>query len=68
MGGKHGKYVYIARKDGWYIKARVLKGKADTEPTKYIMLGFKRKDVPPTYKVIKEEMLPDEVIKKLYEV
>ena len=68
MGGKHGKYVYIARKDGWYVKARLLKGRAENDPEKYIILGFKRRDVPSTYKVIKEDMLPEEVVKKLYEV
>ena len=27
MGGKHGKYVYVERGDGWYVKVRVLKSR-----------------------------------------
>jgi hypothetical protein len=66
MGGKHGKYVYVRRKDGWYVKVRVLKGRDEKDPSKYIVVGPKRRDAPITFEVIEEDRLPDEVRRALY--
>ncbi len=68
VGGKHGKYVYIERRDGWYVKARVFKGREDADPDKYIIVGPKTRRPPLTYQVIGEDNLPDEVKARLYEV
>ena len=68
MGGKHGKYVYVRRNDGVYVKVRVLKSRSDEDPEKYIPLPFKTKNPPPTFKVLKEEELPDETREKLYTI
>jgi len=67
MGGKHGKYVYIARKDGWYVKARVFKNKPEDDPDKYLVIGPKTKNPPFTFEIVNEDDLPDEVRPKLYE-
>ncbi len=67
MGGKHGKYAYVERRDGWYVKVRVFKNR-DEEPDKYLIVGPKRRDAPPTFPLLKEEDLPEEVRAKLYEV
>ncbi len=68
MGGKHGKYVYVRRRDGWYVKVRVLKGRDESDPTRYIIVGPKRRDAPITFEVLREEDLPEEVRKALYTV
>lgn len=68
MGGKHGKYIYVERKDGWYIKVRVLKSRDPSDPDKYIVIGPKVKEPPYTYRVMKEDDLPDLVKEKLYMV
>ncbi len=68
MGGKHGKYIYVERNDGWFVKVRVLKSREPNDPEKYIIVGPKVKKPPLTYKVVKEEELPDEVRDKLYSV
>lgn len=68
MGGKHGKYVYVERRDGWYVKVRVLKGRDPSDPSKYIVVGPKTRNPPFTYKILKEEELPDEVKPLLYQV
>ncbi len=79
MGGKHGKYIYILRKDGWYVKVRVLnirlkkKGKKEetfdiNDPTRYIVVGPKTREAPISYYILKEDDVPDEVRKKLYMV
>ncbi len=68
MGGKHGKYIYVERKDGWYVKVRVLKSRDPSDPDKYIVIGPKVKEPPYTYRVMKEDDLPDLVKEKLYMV
>ncbi len=68
MGGKHGKYIYVERKDGWYVKVRALKSRDTNDPSKYIVVGPKTRKPPLTYKVLKEEELPDEVKPLLYQV
>jgi len=68
MGGKHGKYIYVQRKDGWYVKVRVLKSREPSDPDKYIVIGPKVKEPPYTYKVLKEDDLPDLIKEKLYMV
>ncbi len=68
MGGKHGKYAYVRRSDGWYVKVRVLKSRAEDDPSRYIPLGYKTRKPPITYPILREEELPDEVRAKLYEV
>ncbi len=68
MGGKHGKYVYVERSDGWFVKVRVLKSRDVNDPTRYIVVGPKTRNPPFTYKVFKEEELPDEVRPELYKV
>lgn len=68
MAGKHGKYAYVQRRDGWYIKVRVFKNKEESDPAKYLVVGPKRRDAPPTFPLLREEDLPDEVKAKLYEI
>lgn len=68
MGGKHGKYIYVERKDGWYIKVRVLKSRDPSDPDKYVVVGPKVKNPPYTYKIMKEDDLPELVKEKLYMV
>ncbi len=68
MGGKHKKYVYVRRKDGWYVKVRVLKNRADDDPEKYIIVGPKVKEPPITFEVIREEEVPEAIRDRLYSV
>ncbi len=68
MGGKHGKYIYVRRPDGWYVKVRVLKNREPKDPSRYIVVGPKTKTPPPTFEVMDYDELPDEVKPKLYEV
>jgi len=68
MGGKHGKYAYVRRSDGWYVKVRVLKSRSEDDPGKYILLSYKTRNPPLTYPILREEELPDEVRTKLYQV
>lgn len=65
MSGKHGKYVYVRRSDGWYVKVRVFKNRAEDDPERYIIVGPKVKEPPFTYEVLDEEELPEEVREKL---
>lgn len=67
MGLKHKKYVYVARSDGYYVKVRVLKSRTEEE-SKYIVVGPKVKNPPPTAKIIREETLPDTIRVALYSV
>jgi len=66
LGGKHGKYAYVMRRDGWYVKVRVIKSRAEDDPDRYIVVGPKVREAPITYQVLREEELPDEVVSKLY--
>ncbi len=68
MGLKHKKYVYVRRRDGWYVKVRVLKGLPDDRPEKYIVVGPKVREPPVTAVVLREEQLPEAARKALYEV
>ncbi len=68
MGGKHGKYAYVQRRDGLYVKVRVFKNKPDDSPDKYLVVGPKRRDAPPSYPLLREEDLPEEARRGLYEV
>jgi len=68
MGGKHGKYVYVKRSDGWYVKVRVFKSRAEDDPERYIVVGPKVKEPPFTYEVLDEEELPEEVREKLRDI
>ena len=68
MALKHKKYVYVRRADGWYVKVRVLKSRSDDDPSKYIVVGPKVKEPPFTAQILREEQLPEEVRKQLYEV
>ena len=68
MGGKHGKYAYVDRGDGWYVKVRVLKSRDENDPSRYIVVGFKTRKPPRTYPLLDLEQLPEEVKEKLYYV
>jgi len=68
MGGKHGKYVYVDRGDGWYVKLRVLKSRDEDDVSRYIVVGFKTRKPPATYPILYIDELPEEVQRKLYEV
>ncbi|MET1101776.1 MAG: DUF5622 domain-containing protein [Pyrodictiaceae archaeon] len=63
MGGKHGKYAYVLREDGWYVKVRLLKSRSDDSPDKYVIVGFKTRKAPETYPIIRLEDLPEEDMK-----
>ena len=66
MGGKHKKYAYVERKDGWYVKVRVFKNRSDDDPEKYLVVGPKVKEPPITFIVLKEDDLPEEARRQLY--
>lgn len=66
MGGKHGKYAYVLRSDGWYVKVRILKSRNEKDPSRYIVVGPKRREPPTTYPVLREDEVPEEVRKQLY--
>jgi hypothetical protein len=80
MGLKHGKYIYVERKDGWYIKIRVLNirlkksGKKEkysfdiNDPSKYVVLPVKTKRPPIKAQIMKEEDIPEEVRIQLYRI
>lgn len=68
MGGKHGKYAYVLRNDGWYVKVRVLKSRKDEDASKYVVVGPKRKEPPATFPVLKEDEVPEEVRRQLYQL
>jgi len=68
MGGKHKKYVYVRRRDGWYVKIRVLKNRADDDLERYIIVGPKVREPPITFEVIREEEIPETVRERLYSV
>ncbi len=67
MALKHGKYVYIERSDGYYVKARVFKSR-DEESTKYIIIGPKLRKPPMNAAIVKETQLPNTIKEKLYTV
>ncbi|MEN3000050.1 MAG: DUF5622 domain-containing protein [Acidilobaceae archaeon] len=67
MGGKHGKYMYVKRGDGLYVKVRVLKSR-EQGPAKYVILGPAAKVPPMGFELMKEEDLPEEAREELYKV
>jgi hypothetical protein len=77
MGLKKEKYLYIERKDGWYVKVRALnirlkkKGKEKvsydiTDPTRYVLTGIKTRRLPFKAQILKEDDVPPDVRKLLY--
>ncbi|WP_131160094.1 DUF5622 domain-containing protein [Aeropyrum pernix] len=66
MGGKHSKYVYVKRGDGWYVKVRVFKNRPHDSPERYLIVGPKRREAPITFQVLEEDELPEEVRRALY--
>jgi len=68
LAGKHGKYAYVARSDNWYVKVRVLKKRDESDPGRYVVVGFKTRRPPATYPLLKEEELPEEARRSLYMV
>lgn len=80
MGLKHGKYIYVKRKDGWYVKVRVLnirfkkKGKSEkysfdiNNPEKYIVLPVKSRKPPIKAQIVNEEDLPETIRVKVSEI
>ncbi len=68
MGGKHQKYAYVKRIDGWYVKVRVFKNREEGSSDKYLVVGFKTKKAPTTFPIIDEEELPGEVRRIVREV
>ncbi|AFK50430.1 hypothetical protein TCELL_0005 [Thermogladius calderae 1633] len=70
MGLKHGKFIYVERADGFYVKVRLLKvrfgkkGKSSGDfnnPQNYVVLPFKTRKPPASAVVVKGQDLPDEV-------
>ncbi len=68
MGGKRGKYAYVERDDGWFVRIRVIKTRSDDDPDKYVPTGFKTRKPPLTYQIIREDDLPEEARKRIKEV
>lgn len=77
MGLKHGKYVYVERKDGWFIKVRLLgvrfkkesrQGVDINDPNRYVILPVKTKNPPYRAIIVREEDLPQSVREKIYSV
>ncbi len=66
MGGKHGKYVYVRRRDGWYVKVRLFKNRGSEDPNRYLVVGPKRREAPITFEVLEEEELPEAARRALY--
>jgi len=67
MGGKHGKYVYVRRRDGWFVKVRVFKSRPEDDPERYLVVGPRVREPPFTFGVLEEDDLPEEVRGRLYE-
>ncbi len=66
LSGKHGKYVYVRRRDGLYVKVRVLKSREEKDPSRYIVVGPIVKNPPISYDVLNESDIPAEVRQQLY--
>ncbi|MCS7106492.1 MAG: DUF5622 domain-containing protein [Acidilobaceae archaeon] len=65
MGGKHGKFAYVKRKDGLYVKVRLLKSR-EQDPSKYLVVGPAVRSPPPGFELMKEEELPEGKREELY--
>ncbi len=80
MGLKHGKYIYVERKDGWFVKVRVLNirfkktGKSEkysfdiNDPTRYIVLSVKTRNPPHKAIIVREDDLPEQIRKQVENV
>lgn len=78
MGLKHGKYIYVERGDGLYVKIRLLgirfkkggkKSEADyNDPSRYVVLPVKQLAPPRGAVVIKAEDLPEAVRRLVEEI
>lgn len=75
MGLKHGKYIYVKRSDGVYVKVRVLnirlkkKQELDlSDPSRYIVMNVKTVKPPANAVVLSEDALPQAVRNLLHEV
>lgn len=66
VGLKKGKYIYVEVGKDKYIKVRVLKSKAENNPSRYIPLNICVKKPPNTAKVIRAADLPSEVVNEIY--
>lgn len=64
MGAKHEKYIYVSTNSSRIYKFRTFKGRSDTSPEKYIVVGRVAK-VPRKGKTLKVEELPKEVKESL---
>lgn len=67
MGGKHGKYAYVDMGNGWYVKVRVLKSRDEKDPDRYIPVGFRTRNPPYTFPILKLEELPEEARRRIME-
>lgn len=67
MGGKHGKYVYVKRGDGLYVRVRVLKSR-EQDPAKFVIIGPAVRAPPLGFELLKEEDLPESTREELSKV
>ncbi|MEM0380677.1 MAG: DUF5622 domain-containing protein [Desulfurococcaceae archaeon] len=74
---KHGKYIYVERKDGWFVKIRVLgvrfkkesrQGVDINDPNRYIVIPFKTKKPPLNATIVREEDIPQIVRERVYSI
>ncbi|MEM0361741.1 MAG: DUF5622 domain-containing protein [Sulfolobales archaeon] len=65
MGLKKGKYIYVELGKDRYVKVRVLKGRAEDNPSRYIPLNTSVKKPPRTAKVVRAADLPSEIVSKI---
>lgn len=76
MGLKHRKYIYVKRSDGYYVKVRVLNIRFGSKmeqgdlsnPSRYVVVGYKTLKPPRTAVIVNEETLPDETRKAIYSI
>lgn len=77
LGLKHGKYIYVRRSDGWYVKVRILgirfKKKSEenidiNDPNRYIVLPVKTREPPQKAVIVREENIPEVVRKTLWRI
>jgi len=74
MGLKHGKYIYVKRSDGFYVKVRGLNLRFGekmeqvniTDPSRFIITGYKTMNPPLTAIIVNEEVLPEDTRRNLY--
>jgi hypothetical protein len=69
MGLKHGKYIYVRRSDGWYVKVRVLgirfkkgeEGADINDPSRYVVTLVKTRKPPYKAIIVREDDIPGSV-------